>query len=65
MAQLKREVSMPKRKPISKTEQRRRFEQAAREAGVDTSPGTLEHIVRQIAKAPPNPTKSTKAPHKK
>jgi hypothetical protein len=51
-----------KRKPISKEEQRRRFEEAAREAGVDTSDATLERIVRQIAKPSPKPDK---APRKK
>jgi hypothetical protein len=42
-----------KRKPVSQEEQSRRFEEAAREAGVDASPETLERIVRQIAKKPP------------
>ena len=41
---------MAPRKPISKAEQSRRFEEAAREAGVDASDDTLERIVRQIAK---------------
>lgn len=49
-----------KRKPVSKEEQRRRFEEAAREAGVDTSDVTLERIVRQIAKPAPKPVKATK-----
>ena len=48
---------MAKRKPISKEEQRRRFEQAAREAGADTRDKTLERIVRQIAKPSPKPAK--------
>ena len=38
-----------KRKPISQEEQSRRFEEAAREAGADTSDEVLERIVRQIA----------------
>jgi hypothetical protein len=41
-----------KRKPISQAEQSRRFLEAAREAGVDTSPDTLERIVRKIAAKP-------------
>jgi hypothetical protein len=41
-----------KRKPISQAEQSRRFEEAAREAGVDASDATLKRIVRQAAKKP-------------
>ena len=41
---------MARRQPISKAEQQRRFDEAAREAGVATSDEALEHIVRQIAK---------------
>ena len=52
-----------KRKPIPQKEQSKRFEEAAREAGVDTSPKTLERIIRQIAKTPPMP--KPKAPRKK
>jgi len=51
-----------KRKPISQEEQSRRFEQAAREAGVDTSDETLERLVRQVVKPSPKPAK---APRKK
>jgi hypothetical protein len=46
-----------KRKPISQEEQSRRFEEAAHEAGVDTSDEALERIVRQIAKPSPKPAK--------
>ena len=52
-----------KRKPISQAEQSRRFEEVAREAGVDTRPETLERIIRRIAKTPPMP--KPKAPRKK
>ena len=47
-----------KRKPISQEEQSRRFEEAAREAGVDTSDETLERLVRQVVKPAPKPAKS-------
>jgi hypothetical protein len=53
-----RESMKRKHKPISQEEQSRRFEEAAREAGVDTSDETLERIVRQIAKPSPKPAKS-------
>lgn len=42
---------------MSQKEQSRRFEEAAREAGVDTRPETLERIIRQIAKKPDKPQK--------
>ena len=41
-----------KRKPLTPEEQSKRFEEAARDAGVDTSDETLERIVRKIAKTP-------------
>ena len=47
-----------KRNPISDEEQRKRFEKAVREAGVDVSDKTLERIVRRIAKPTPKPAKS-------
>jgi hypothetical protein len=48
---------MAKHKPISKEEQRRRSEQASREAGGDTRDKSLERVVRQIAKPTPKPAK--------
>jgi hypothetical protein len=42
-----------KKKPISQAEQSRRFLDAARKAGVDTSPEALERIVRKIAPKKP------------
>ena len=47
-----------KQKPISQEEQSRRFEEAAREAGVDTSDETLERLARQVVKPAPKPAKS-------
>jgi hypothetical protein len=41
-----------KRKPISQAEQARRFEEAARGAGVDTSDETLKRIIRKVARQP-------------
>ena len=51
------QISYPgamKRKPkkLTQAEQSRRFIEAAREAGVDTSDMTLGRIVRQIVKPP-------------
>jgi hypothetical protein len=52
-------LRMARKPKISPEEQRRRFEEAAREAGVDERPETLERIVRKIAETP-NPTQKQK-----
>ena len=54
-----------KRKPITQEEQSRRFEEAAREAGVSVDNDTLAEIVRQIGKAVAKKQKPIKSPGKK
>lgn len=52
---VRKAVSKPKADKLPPVDQRRRFEEAARELGCDDDPERFKETVRKIAKAPPAP----------